>query len=113
MCCANHSRLESEGVSDVVVCSRGGVVAHDKVMAVRVLHLVDGEWFGKGKDAPVRKTADDTAVAEDQTSHGVCNSIKKSLLEDSFAGKEGGLVSRVGFNVLSDFRQVARSDLCE
>lgn len=68
---ADHARLEAQGRADVVVDARGGVVAHDEVVAVGVLHLVDGDWFGEGEDAPVGEAADDAAVFEDEGADGL------------------------------------------
>lgn len=60
----------------------GGVVAHDEVVAVGVLHLVDGDGFGEGEDTPVGEAADDAAVAEDEGSY---------CLGDSAVGVRGGI----------------------
>lgn len=43
----------------------GRVVAHDEVVAVCMLHLMDGDWFWKGEDAPIAETTDDAAIFED------------------------------------------------
>lgn len=75
----NHARLKTQSRTNVVVHARGGVVAHDEVVAVGVLHLVDGDWFGEGEDAPVGEAADDTAVFEDEGADGLGDSIRTLL----------------------------------
>lgn len=72
---ANHARLEAQRGSHVLVDFGGGVVAHDEVMAVGVLHLVDGDWLGEGEDAPVGEAADDAAVFEDEGADGLGDSV--------------------------------------
>lgn len=81
---ADHARLEAQGGADVVVDGGGGVVAHDEVVAVGVLHLVDGDGLGEGEDAPVGEAADDAAVAEDEGAY---------CLGDSVFGESGGVCS--------------------
>lgn len=75
---ADHARLEPQGISDVAVDLCGGVVAHDEVVAVGVLHLVDGDGLGEGEDAPVREAADDAAVLEYEGADGVCDPARAS-----------------------------------
>ena len=40
----------------------GRVVSHDEVVAVGVLHLMDGDGTGQGENAPVRESSNDAAV---------------------------------------------------
>lgn len=72
---ANHARLEAQRGSHILVDFGGGVVAHDEVVAVGVLHLVDGDWLGEGEDAPVGEAADDAAVFEDEGADGLGDSV--------------------------------------
>lgn len=72
---ANHARLEAQRGSHVLVDFGGGVVAHDEVVAVGVLHLVDGDWLGEGEDAPVGEAADDAAVFQDEGADGLGDSV--------------------------------------
>lgn len=72
----NHARLEAQSRADVVVDAGGGVVAHDEVVAVGVLHLVDGDGLGEGEDAPVGEAADDAAVFEDEGADCLGDSIR-------------------------------------
>jgi len=46
---------------------RGCIVAHDKVVPVCLLDLVDGDRFREGRDTPIGDAADDTAVAKDES----------------------------------------------
>lgn len=59
---ADHARLEAEGAAEVVVDFGRGVIAHDEVVAMGVLHLVHGDGLGEGEDAPVGEAADNAAV---------------------------------------------------
>ena len=63
---ANHTGLKSQSVSDVLVHLGGGVVSHDEVVAVGVLHLMHRNGLGEGEDAPVGEAADDAAILEDE-----------------------------------------------
>lgn len=71
---ADHSGLEAEGAADRLVDVCGGVVAHDEVVAVGVLHLVHRDGLGEGEDAPVGEAADDAAVFEDEGADGLGDS---------------------------------------
>ena len=51
-----------------------GIVAHDKVMPVVVLHLMDRDGTRQGEDAPVAEAADDTAIPEDNGADSVGDS---------------------------------------
>lgn len=63
----------------------GGVVSHDEVVAVVVLHLMDGDGFREGKDAPVGEAADDAAIPQDETPYGCGNPRRqKSCVRISF-----------------------------
>lgn len=72
---ADHARLEAQRGSNILVDFCRGVVAHDEVVAVGVLHLVDGDWLGEGEDAPVGEAADDAAILEDEGTDGLGNSV--------------------------------------
>ena len=41
MCGTNHTGFETQCVANIVVNLCGGVVSHDEVVAVGVLHLMD------------------------------------------------------------------------
>lgn len=71
----DHARLEAQRGPNALVHFGRGVVAHDKVVAVCVLHLVDGDWLGEGEDAPVGEAADDAAVFEDEGADGLGDSV--------------------------------------
>jgi hypothetical protein len=49
----------------------GRVVSHDEVVAVSVLHLVDGDGTGQGEDAPVREASHDTTIAENERTDSI------------------------------------------
>lgn len=71
---ANHTGFEAQGRADVVVDAGAGVVAHDEVVAVVVLHLVDRDGARQGEDTPVAEAADDAAIAKDNGANGVGDS---------------------------------------
>lgn len=96
---ADHARLEAQGGADVVVDGGGGVVAHDEVVAVGVLHLVDGDGLGEGEDAPVGEAADDAAVAEDEGAYclGDSNSNVRGVCL-RWGSRLGGEVKLMGWD---------------
>ena len=76
---ANHSRLETQRAAHCLVNVCGGVVAHDEVVAVGVLHLMHGDGLGKGEDSPVGEAADDAAVFEDEGADGLGDSAERRV----------------------------------
>lgn len=74
---ANHTRLEAQGVAQVGMDVGRGVVPHDEVVAVGVLHLVDGDGPREREDAPVGDTADDTTISKYEGADSLCNPASK------------------------------------
>lgn len=60
----NHTWIERQGLADLVLDSRVGVVAHDEVLALVVDGLVDAGALGEGEGAPILDAADGAAVLE-------------------------------------------------
>lgn len=86
----------------------GGVVSHHEVVAVGVLHLMNGDGLGKGEDAPVCEAADDTAILEDEGANGLNNSNRVSTggsmvnrFEETYSFTSGMLPGRTCLNVSS------------
>lgn len=104
---ADHAWLEAQRVSDVLVDARRRVVPHDEVVAVGVLHLVDGDGLGQREDAPVGEAADDAAVFQDEGADGLGDSFLCLFVRE---GESAAIGSR-GDNILFDLDEVARPDL--
>ena len=67
MCSADHTGLEAQGVADGSVNISRGIVTHGEVVAVGVAHLMRRDGLREREDTPVGDAADDTAVAEDES----------------------------------------------
>lgn len=73
---------------------RGCIVAHNKVVAVGLLDLVDGYGFREGRDTPVGDAADDTAVAKDESADCLGNFLdlgkgaRTDLLRELLVGRQ-------------------------
>lgn len=50
---------------------RGGIVSHDEVVTMGLLDLVDGDGLREGGNAPVRDTADNAPIAQDEGADGL------------------------------------------
>ena len=61
----NHTWIQRQGLADLVLDSRVGVVAHDEVLALVVDGLMDAGAFWKGEGAPVLDATDGASVLED------------------------------------------------
>lgn len=76
---ADHTGLKSQGIADVLVHLGGGVVSHDEVVAVGVLHLMHRDGLGEREDAPVGEAAHDAAILEDEGADSLGDSMGEDV----------------------------------
>lgn len=62
---SDHTWIERQGLTDLILNGGIGVVAHDEVLALVVDGLVNASALWKGEGSPVLDAANDTSILKD------------------------------------------------